>query len=483
MMPAGELSGRGRFSGVVAGLAAFSVMLVLPAPAGMPAEAWRVAAVAVLMASWWISEAVPLPATALVPIVFFPLLGISPLAKTAAPYADPVMFLFLGGFLLGIGLERRNLHKRAGLHAILFVGTSPRRLVGGFLVATAALSMWVSNSATAVIMLPVASAVLGLFARHCSADPASQRNLGAAVTLAVAYGASIGGLGTLIGTPPNALLAAYMEREHGVTIGFAQWMLIGIPMVVVMIAFVWPLLVRLHPVAAGAADAGPAIRAELDALGPMGPAERRVGLVFVLTALAWVARPLYGDFVPGLDDSVIAIVGAVCLFIVPSGGADAERLIAWEDTRALPWGILILFGGGLSLAAAISSSGLAAWLGDAMGGLAGLPVLAVVTAATLGMIFLTELTSNTASAATFLPVGGAVALAIGVEPAMLAVPLALAASCAFMLPVATPPNAIVFASGRVTIMQMARAGLWINLLGTVVIVALSYLLAGTLFSR
>ena len=215
----------------------------------------------------------------------------------------------------------------------------------------------------------------------------------------------------------------------------------------------------------------------------MGPAERRVGIVFVLTALAWVARPLYGDFVPGLDDSVIAIIGALCLFVIPSGEPDAGRLVAWEDTRGLPWGILILFGGGLSLAAAISSSGLAVWLGGAMSGLAGLPVLAVVAAATLGMIFLTELTSNTASAATFLPVGGAVALAIGVEPAVLAVPLALAASCAFMLPVATPPNAIVFASGRVTIMQMARAGLWINLLATAVIVTLSYLFAGSLFGR
>ena len=482
-MPAGELSGRGRRRGMIAGLAAMAVLLLLPAPAGMPAEAWRVAAVAVLMAFWWISEAVPLPATALVPIVLFPLLGIAPLAKAAAPFADPVMFLFLGGFLLGIGLERRNLHKRAGLHAILFVGTSPHRLVGGFLVATAGLSMWVSNSATAVIMLPVASAVLGLFACHCSTDPTSQRNLGAAVMLAVAYGASIGGLGTLIGTPPNALLAAYMEREHGVTIGFAQWMLLGMPMVVAMLAIAWPLLVRLHPVAAGAADSGPAIRAELEALGPMAPAERRVAVVFVATALAWGTRPHYGDLVPGLDDSVIAIVGALCLFVIPSGGADGERLIAWEDARALPWGILILFGGGLSLAAAISSSGLAAWLGGAMAGLGNLPVLAVVAAATLGMIFLTELTSNTASAATFLPVGGAVALGIGIEPALLAVPLALAASCAFMLPVATPPNAIVFGSGMVTIAQMARAGLWINLLGTVVIVTLSYLLAGTLFGK
>ena len=482
-MPTGEISGRGRTRGVVAGLVAMAVMLLLPSPAGMPAEAWRVAAVAVLMATWWISEAVPLPATALLPVALFPLLGIAPLAKAAAPYADPVLFLFLGGFLLGIGLERRDLHKRAGLHAILLVGTSPRRLVGGFLVATAALSMWVSNSATAVIMLPVASAVLGLFALHCRVDPVSQRNLGAAVMLAVAYGASIGGLGTLIGTPPNALLAAYMEREHGVTIGFAEWMLVGLPMVFAMIAIAWPLLVRLHPISAGAADAGPAIRAELRALGSMGPAERRVAVVFLSTALAWIARPLYGSLVPGLDDSVIAILGALCLFVIPSGRGDGERLITWEDTRGLPWGILILFGGGLSLAGAISSSGLAAWLGGAMAGLASMPVLVVVAAATLGMIFLTELTSNTASAATFLPVGGAVALGIGIEPAMLAVPLALAASCAFMLPVATPPNAIVFASGKVTIAQMAWAGLWINLLGTVVIVTLSYLLAGTLFGR
>lgn len=482
-MLAGELSRRGRFRGMIAGLAAMAIMLLLPAPVGMPPGAWRAAAVAVLMASWWISEAVPLPVTALLPIVLFPLLEIAPLADAAAPYADPVMFLFLGGFILGIGLERWNLHKRAGLHVILLVGTSPRRLVGGFLVATSGLSMWVSNSATTVIMLPVASAVLALFALHCHTDQTSQRNLGTAVMLSVAYGATIGGYGTLIGTPPNALLAAYMEREHGVTIGFAQWMIIGLPMVAAMIAVAWPLLVRLHPVAAGAADAAPAIRAELEALGPLGTPEKRVAVVFTATALAWVTRPLYGGFVTGLDDSVIAIAGALCLFILRSGGPSGERLLEWEDARALPWGILILFGGGLSLAGAISSSGLAAWFGGVVSGIGGVPVLVVVAVATFGMIFLTELTSNTASAAALLPVGGAVALGIGIEPAILTVPLALAASSAFMLPVATPPNAIVFSSGMLTVAQMARVGLWINLLGAVVIVTLSYALAGTLFGR
>lgn len=477
-----ELQGRDRGYGLILGAVLLAAVTVVPAPPGMPPQAWQVAGIALLMAAWWITEALPIPATALLPLALFPLLGIATMRDAAAPYADPVIFLFLGGFIIGTGMQRWMLHKRIGLRAIMLIGTAPRRLIGGFMLSTALLSMWISNSATAIMMLPVAVSVLALLDRDPDADAESRANLGVALMLAVAYGASIGGLGTLIGTPPNALLAAYMAREHGVTIGFAQWMVLGLPLVAVMLAGSWLILVRLHPARGSiGTSATPAFAAELEKLGPMTPAEVRVAIVFGLTALAWITRPAYAALVPGVDDTTIAIAGALALFLLPSGMPQGGRLLAWDDLTSLPWGVLILFGGGLSLAGAIGASGLAAWLGAAMGALASWPGLLIVAAATLAMIFLTELTSNTASAATFLPVGGAVAIGLGIDVATLTVPLALAASCAFMLPVATPPNAIVFASGRITIAQMARAGFLINLLGTIVIVALSYPLAGLLF--
>lgn len=479
-----ELKGRNRSHGLLIGAALLALALVVPPPAGMSPQAWYVAGVALLMATWWITEALPIPATALIPLVLFPLLGVATMRDTAAPYADPIIFLFLGGFVIGTGMQRWALHKRIGLRAIMLMGTTFHRLVGGFMLATALLSMWISNSATAIMMLPVAVSVLALLDRSYGTDEASRGNLGVVLMLAVAYGASIGGLGTLIGTPPNALLAAYMAREHGVAIGFAQWMALGLPLVAIMLAGAWIILIRLHPFDQGAIpDAGKVVQTELEQLGPMNTAEMRMACVFGLTAFAWVTRPLYSEFVPAIDDTAIAIAGALALFLLPSGMPEQRRLLAWDDLKALPWGVLILFGGGLSLASAINSSGLAAWLGAGMGTLASWPALLIVVVATLAMIFLTELTSNTASAATFLPIGGALAVGIGLDPLALTAPLALAASCAFMLPVATPPNAIVFSSGRITIAQMARAGLWINLFGSIVIAAVAYPLAGWLFAK
>ncbi len=479
-----EMHGKNRFRGAIVGIVLLAGFLFMPAPSDIPVKAWHVAGVALLMAVWWISEALPIPATALVPLVAFPLLGVATMRQTAAPYADPIIFLFLGGFIIGTAMQRWALHKRIGLRAIVLVGLSPRRLIGGFLLSTALLSMWISNSATAIMMLPVAISVLALLDSNARADPTSRKNLSIVLMLAVAYGASIGGLGTLIGTPPNALLAAYLSREHGIVIGFAQWMVLGIPLVVLMLAGAWAVLTRLHPIGAMFGDdAGDVVETELRQLGAMTPAETRVAYIFVLTALAWMTRPLYASFIPGIADSVIAIAGALALFLLPSGMPEQSRLLGWDDLKALPWGVLILFGGGLSLADAISGSGLASWLGDALGGLSAWPPLLIVAVATAAMIFLTELTSNTASAATFLPIGGAIAVGIGLDPAILTVPLALAASCAFMLPVATPPNAIVFASGRLEIMQMVRAGIWVNVLGTVLIVAISYPIAGWLFAK
>lgn len=482
---AGAAGKHPRAVGLLVALGAFVLLLVLPAPTGMSPEAWRVTAVAVLMAVLWVTEALPLAATSLVPLVAFPLLGIARAKDAAAPYADPLIFLFLGGFVLGLGLQRWNLHRRIALAIVGRLGTSPARLVGGFLLATAFLSMWVSNTATAVMMLPVALSVIGLVEGAADGGSAGERrNLAVGLLLAVAYGASIGGLATLIGTPPNALLAAYMARTHGVEVGFAQWMALGVPLSLVMLALAWVLLAKvMYPVAAGAvAGAEEAVGREARGLGPLSGPELRVGLIFLLTALAWVFRPLVADYVPGLDDTVIAIAAALALFALPSGAPGGGRLLDWGAAREVPWGVLLLFGGGLSLAAAIADSGLAEWLGALIQGLGGLPTVLVVLAATLAIIFLTELTSNTATAAAFLPLVGSAAVGLGLDPFLLAVPVALAASCAFMLPVATPPNAIVYGSGHLAIADMARVGLWLNLLGTLVITAATYAAVGTLLA-
>jgi sodium-dependent dicarboxylate transporter 2/3/5 len=477
-----QLEGRRRGYGIPIGLSLLALTLVLPPPEGLSPQAWRVTGVALLMAAWWISEALPIPATALLPVVLFPLLGVASVREATSPYADPVIFLFLGGFIIGFSMQRWQLHRRIGLNAIARVGTAPHRLIGGFMLASALLSMWVSNSATAIMMLPVAFSVLALFDQHGEIDAEARASLGVVLMLAVAYGASIGGIATLIGTPPNALLAAYLAREHGVQISFAQWMAFGVPLSAVLLLGAWLILIKLHPAATTAdVDAGAVVQSELEKLGALSTAERRVTAVFGLTALAWITRPLLSPYIPGLDDTMIAIAGALALFLIPSGMPEGGRLIGWDDLSALPWGVLVLFGGGLSLAGAIASSGLAEWLGNALSGLGHWPVLVVIAIATVGMIFLTEITSNTASAAAFLPFGGAVALGIGIDPLLLTVPLAVAASCAFMLPVATPPNAIVFASGRVAIAQMARAGLWLNLYASIVIIALSYPLVTWLF--
>jgi sodium-dependent dicarboxylate transporter 2/3/5 len=468
---------------MVIGVAAFVASLIVSPPSGMSPEALRVAGIAILMAAWWIVELVPVPVTALLPLILFPLFGVAPLRDAAMPYADPIVFLFLGGFILGTATQRWALHARLGLGIFVAVGTSPGRLSAGLILASGFLSMWVSNTATTIMMLPVATAVTVLYLRQIS-ERRSGENLGVVLHLSVAYGASIGGLATLIGTPPNALLAGYMAREYGVQIGFAQWMMLGVPVSAAMLAAVWFVLNRLHPVSvANEKDLGGAIADELHKLGRITPAEIRVIGVLGLAAFGWIFRPLLSEVIPGLHDAIIAVAAGIALFLLPSGMPEGGRLLVWDDTKDIPWGVLLLFGGGLTLAAAIDSSGLAAWLASAMSALTAWPVIAVVAVATLGMIFLTELTSNTASAATFLPFGAAVAVGLGIDPLALTVPMALAASCAFMLPVATPPNAIVYASGRITIAQMAYAGLWLNLIGAALIVLLSYPASRMLFGK
>ncbi len=448
---------------------------LMPQPEALSVAAWRVAAVSLWMAVWWISEAIPIPATALLPIVLFPVLGVRPIGEATAPYAHPIIFLFMGGFLLAQAMQRWRLHRRLALHIIRRIGTRPARLVLGFLLAGAFLSLWVSNTATALMMLPIALSVLELLEEQATGQP-TLRAFEVALVLSIAYGCNIGGMGTLIGTPPNALLAGFLSETYGYELSFAAWLPLGLPIVAVGLLATYLLLVYgLFPEGRQLqVEAGKLIQAELKALGPVQPAERRVAWIFAVTALLWIGRPLLSRWVPGLSDAGIAIGAALVLFLVPAG--QGQRLLDWEAARHLPWGILLLFGGGLSMADAITDTGLARWIGQQVGGLAGWPPLLIVLLTTGTIVFLTEITSNTAVTAAFLPVLASAAVGLGQNPLLLAVPATLGASCAFMLPVATPPNAVVYSTGHISMGEMVRAGFWLNLLFIGLLTLLAFML-------
>lgn len=467
--------------GLLVGAVAFVIPLLLPAPAGLPVAGWRTAAVAVLMAVWWVTEPIPIPATALLPLALFPVLGIGSIGDAATPFANPLIFLFLGGFLLARAMQDVGLPKRIALESVRLFGTRPGSVIAGIMGASAFLSMWVSNTATALMMLPLGMSLIELLPDDGANS--DRRRFGTALMLGIAYACTIGGMATLIGTPPNAFLAGFMLETYGVSIGFAQWMLLGVPLMLVGLPLTWLILTRLvFPVPRGEIPGGRSLIDERRAeLGPLRRAEKRVAIVLAFTALAWITRPLFQDWIPGLSDAGISIGGALVLFLIPAGEPDGRRLLTWQRAEAIPWGVLVLVGGGLSLAAAIGSSGLGEWLGGQMESIATWPLLLLLATVVAFVILLTELTSNTATAATFLPVLGALALVIGQDPLVLAVPAALAASGAFMLPVATPPNAIVYGSGAVQVSEMVRAGVWINLLFTLLITIASRWLLPILF--
>lgn len=458
--------------GLVLGPVLFLVMLLVPTPPGMTPEAARTAAVVLWVATWWLTEAIPLPATSLLPLVLLPLTAVLSAAKTSANYGDPIIFLFLGGFLIALALERCGLHQRIALGIIQLVGTSPARVVLGFMIATAFLSMWVSNTATVMLMLPTALAVI----RQLAHPDHGESGFGTALMLGIAYAGSIGGMATLVGTPPNIVLAGAAQELAGLTIGFAQWMAIGVPLAVIGIAGSWWYLTRLaHRVPTAPAPGSAAlIKNEISKLGPWSRDEVAMAAVFLVVAFGWIAQPwLIKPFLPAINDTVVAIAGAVVLFLIPSCHPERRFMLDWEAAERLPWGVLLLFGGGLAIAEAFETSGLAGWLGAILGGLGTLPPLLVVLGVVTLVIFLTEVTSNTATATMFMPVMAALGLALGLPPITLMAAAALASSCAFMMPVATPPNAIVFGTGHVTIAQMAKAGLWLNLAGIVVVTAIA----------
>ncbi|MFQ5677830.1 MAG: SLC13 family permease [Gemmatimonadota bacterium] len=488
--PGGGLSLRRRL-GLFAGPAGLLLFLAVPAPAGLEPGAWHIAGVGALMAVWWLTEAVPIPATSLLPLLLFPLLGGGSIGEAAAPYANPVIFLFLGGFLIALAMQRWKLHRRVALHILRWAGSRPAGLVAGFMVASAFLSLWVSNTATTMMMAPIGLSVIGLLERDGGAprrleeeEPGAavaareRRNFGTALMLGIAYAASLGGIGTLIGTPPNAFLAGFLLETHGVDVGFARWMLIGLPVVLAGLPLAYVVLTRVaFPVGRRQLPGGrELIEAELEELGAWHRGERAVAVVFCVTALLWICRPLLQGWLPGLSDAGIAVAGGLSLFLLPVDWSRGEFVLNWEWAEKLPWDLLLLFGGGLSLAAAVERTELNRWLGGAVAGLGEpSPVLFILTVVT-AIVLITELTSNTATAAAFLPVVAAVAIRVGWDPLLLTVPAALAASCAFMLPVATAPNAIVYGTHHVSIPQMARAGLLLNLVMIPVVTAVSYFL-------
>ncbi|MGM0458725.1 MAG: SLC13 family permease [Bacteroidota bacterium] len=469
-------------AGLLSGIFLFLAFLFLPEPNDLSTAGWHTAAVAALMAVWWITEAIPISVTALLPIVLFPLLDITSISDTTAPYANPLIFLFLGGFVIAIAMQRWNLHRRIALNIIGTMGTKPSSVILGFILASAFLSMWVSNTATALMMLPIAVSVLQ-FVEQRTDHPESLANFGIVLMLSIAYGCNIGGVGTLIGTPPNALLAGFMLENYGIEISFSRWMMAGIPLVIILLPIVYLLLTRmLYPVGIQELPGGKlVIQNQLRKLGTLTTAEKRVAAVFITTAALWMFSPLLSKLIPGLSDAGIAITAAVCLFILPSGTEKGKPILIWDDLKELPWDILILFGGGLSLANGISSTGLADWIGEGVAGLDVLPMLLLILAVILIVVFLTEITSNTATAAAFLPILASTAVGIGQNPMLFIVPAAISTSCAFMLPVATPPNAIVYGSGRLSIPQMAHAGIWLNLAVSLILTLATYTLFAYVF--
>lgn len=438
---------------------------------------YKTIGVGALMITWWITEALPIFLTSLLPIILFPLLHVSSLKEATAPYANPVIFLFMGGFMIAIAMEKWQLHKRIALRIIRFSGTDANKIILGFMIATALLSMWLSNTATAVMMLPIGVSIIDLCTKDNSCSTQGQKNFGLCMMLGIAYAANIGGFATLIGTPPNLVMMAYLKDAYGIDVIFFRWMIFGIPLAFSLLYITyWLMTTVLHPNKLGnIGQSEGIIDREIEKLGSLSKAEKNVAGIFLLTACLWIFRePLTG--IPGLDtldDPIIALLGGFLLFIAPSGEAD-KRLLDWNDMTRLPWGILLLFGGGLSLAAGLEKAGvleLIAYQITSLGVGEGVLAMLLLTATAL---FLTEVMSNVALVTVFVPIVSSIALGMGKNPLYFAIPVTIAASCAFMMPMSTPPNAIVFGSGHIRMGQMAKTGLLLNVVSIILISIVAY---------
>ena len=460
-------------AGYIFGPVVFLTILFLPLPELMSVEARAVAATAALMAIWWITEAIPIPATALLPVALFPLLGVMKAGEATAPYANHLIFLFLGGFMIAVTMEKWNLHRRIALRTILLVGDSPSRIILGFMIATAFLSMWISNTATAMMMVPIGLSVLQqsktIIGQAGKTDDKDDP-FSVSLMLSIGYAASIGGVATIIGTPPNTILAGYINETWNIEIGFANWMLFALPISIVMLILTWVYLTKImYPVKKTSGTGKVVLTEELKSLGPWTKPEKIIFIVFLFVAFSWIARGFVQfEFTRLVSDSTIAIIGAVLLFALPVDLAKGQFMLDWKTAVKIPWDVIILFGGGLSLAHGFRISGLDIWIGNQIA-VFGIHYIIFIGAVVLVTIFLTEITSNTATAAMFIPVLAGISISMQIHPYGPIIASAIAASYAFMLPVATPPNAIIFGSKKVTIPQMARTGFFLNLIGWLLI--------------
>ena len=460
---------------------------MLPPPETMPLSAWHTAIAAILMAIWWCTEAVHVSVTAIVPLAIFPLLGIGDIKTVAAPYANPIIYLFMGGFVIALAVEKWDLHKRIALTILTSVGKSGPAIVGGFMLASAIISMWVMNTSTTLMLLPIGVSVVKIVSESADElNDTQKHNFQLAVLLGIAYSATIGGMATIVGTAPNAFFVGFMKENGFTEIGFGQFMFVGFPLTLVMLPLAWFAITHIvFPIKFSTSDATRNHLFKLRAdLGLMSIAEKRVSVVFASAAFLWMTRPLLNmlSIFSGLSDAGIAMIAATILFLIPSANKNDPYLMKWETMSKLPWGLLILFGGGLSLASSVAQTGLADWIGESLVVLGGAGTIVLVIVITTLIAFLTELTSNTATTGTFLPVVAALAIGISVDPLIFALPATLAASCAFMLPVATPPNGIVYGSGYIRIPEMVKAGFVLNIIGIVVLSILALIVAPIVFN-
>jgi solute carrier family 13 (sodium-dependent dicarboxylate transporter), member 2/3/5 len=461
-----------KFISLLAGIA-IALLLYFVNPFGVSPAAAKVLAIAGLMITWWVTEALPMPVVALLPLILFPLLKISKLDETAAPYANPIIFLFMGGFMLGLAIEKWNLHKRIALNIVRITGTSGDRIVLGFILATGLLSMWLSNTATTMMMFPIALSVIHVMKENNRGE-GNIKNFSLTIMLAIAYASNIGGIATIIGTPPNVAYVGYIQKKYNYDVDFVNWMLICTPLAILLLAALYWVMVKwLFPNRIKSDDGTKQlIRNEIQQLGTLSIAEKRVMFIFIATALLWITRGIINDAqnLFKLDDTIIAVMCAVALFICPSGSKDEnnDALLEWGDTSKMAWGILLLFGGGICLAGALEKAGLMQQLGQWLAQFSGNGFILVLIVVTVSL-FISEVMSNVAQVIVFAPVVSSLADAIGMNPLLLGIPMTLAASCAGMMPMGTPPNAIVFASGHIKLRQMTKAGFVMNIVAVIFI--------------
>ncbi|OEK06419.1 SLC13 family permease [Roseivirga misakiensis] len=470
--------------GLISGPALFILIILWSPETALNPLAWKVIASAVWMVVWWVTEAAPIAVTALLPIILFPLTGVFTVDEATAPYANKIIFLFMGGFLLGLAMERHNLHKRIALNLIKLTGTNPNGIILGFMVTTAFISMWISNTATTVMMLPIAISITNLLGINNESGK-GQKRFALSLMLGIAYAANIGGTATIIGTPPNVAWVGFMNDMLGVEVTFAKYLTVGLPICLIMLTITYLLITRvLYPSKLDRlSESSQVIEDQLIALGQISKAEKRVAIIFVSTALAWILRGSINNWFDTnlLNDSIIAMAGGILMFITPLNIKKGQYLMEWEYTSKLPWGILLLFGGGLTLAKAMEKSDIVQIVGESIAGNGDINTILLVAGLIAFMLFMTELMSNVALTVIFIPVVIGISISLKINPMYLTMPVTLAASYAFMMPISTPPNAIVFSSGMVRIKDMMRAGILLNVIAILLLVILSQTLIPAIY--